>query len=184
MQESGNWIKHGSEEGPDLILFKVRFDEMENPRNGKRMRTVVLEANNSVNLVAVDKFGKIILVRQLRFGTGKMSLEVPGGFIDKGEDPLTAAKRELLEETGYGNGEWSFQGKIAANAVYLDAYVTHFLARNVEKVKETNLDEGEDIEVIKMLPEEVVKAVEREEINHPHSLSALSRVINLWNPQI
>jgi len=175
-----SWIKHHSEKGPELIIFNTRYDFMENPRNGEKMKAVVLESKDSANLVAINTEGKIIMVRQLRFGTGKLSLEVPGGFIDAGEEAVTAAKRELEEESGYTGGSWEYLGKIGSNPVFMDAYVHHFLAKDVVKTKNTQQDDGEDIEVVEMTPDEIREAVQKEEIDHPHSISVLARVLQLW----
>ena len=64
-----------------------------------------------VNVVAVTPEGKIVLVRQFRFGSNSLWLEVPGGVMEKGEDPITAGVRELSEETGYGGGKASLIGQ-------------------------------------------------------------------------
>ena len=91
------WQRVRSESGPDLKLFKARFDWMRNPRNGLEERMIVLEGADSVNVVALTADGGMLFVRQYRFGIGNYTLELPGGIVDKGEAAGEAARRELVE---------------------------------------------------------------------------------------
>ena len=109
------WNILESKKGPDLKLFSSRFDRVENPRNGMRMDAVVIESQDWVNVVALTPGKKIILVKQYRFGTGKVSLEVPAGVVDPGETPVETARRELLEETGYRSDNWKPVGRVESN---------------------------------------------------------------------
>ena len=105
------WTKQRSESGPDLGLLQARFDWMRHPE-GHVLRRLVLESCDWVNVVARDEEERVILVRQYRFGIGACTLEPPGGSVDAGEQPLAAARRELLEETGYGGGRWTPLGEL------------------------------------------------------------------------
>jgi ADP-ribose pyrophosphatase len=175
-----SWKKQRSESGPDLGLFRVRYDHMENPRNGKVLRMVVLESLDSVNVVPVTKEGKIVMVKQYRFGVGEDTLELPGGLLEPGESQEAAARRELAEETGYTGGRWSWLGDVQANPVFMDNQLYHWLAIGVEKTEDLKLDDGEDIEVLELSIEEVKQAVQEGEIQHPHVVSALARVFPIW----
>ncbi len=175
------WTRESSEEGPDLKLFKVRFDYMKNPRNSKIIKMVVLESQDSVNVLAFTPDEKIIMVRQYRFGIGGFTLELPGGLVDPGEDMMVAAQRELLEETGYSGTDWQFLGSIQSNPVFMDSYLHHLVAKGVKRTSDLILDDGEDIEVVFMTLEEIKAAISKGEIAHPHVISALSRYYpNLW----
>src|SRR6476469_5123856 len=77
----------------ELIVERLR-DHSQHPR-------VVLDVPDWCNIIPVRKDGRIVMVRQFRFGAWQPSLEIPGGIVDPGEDPQTAAVRELAEETGY-----------------------------------------------------------------------------------
>jgi len=94
------WKRSRSEAGLDLKIFKVRYDWMVNPRNGRQSRATILETPDWVDIVAVTSDGKIVLVDQFRFGVDAVTTEIPAGIIELGETPLAAAQRELLEETG------------------------------------------------------------------------------------
>lgn len=107
----------------------------------------VLEYPNWVNVVALTDTNKIILVRQYRHGAGESLLEIPGGVIDEGEDSLTAARRELLEETGYWFDSFEKICDLFPNPATSNNITTTYLAKGGKKVQEQELDSQEDIEV-------------------------------------
>lgn len=168
------WQRLSSEVGPDLRLFRARWDEMRNPRNGKSQKMIILQSKDAVNVVAISPKEKMIFVRQYRFGIEAFTLELPGGLADDEEGRVLAAKRELKEETGYVGSEWSELGKVGANPVFMDSYVYHFLAKNVEAKYELALDDGEDIEIVELPVDEVYRKFKAGEFLHPHTLSALA----------
>jgi len=89
----------------------------------------------------------VVLIRQFRFGTAELTLEIPGGLIDAGEAPAAAAARELLEETGYRAAHWTALGTIAPNPAFLRNRLFTFLAEGCTRVADPDPDPGEDIEV-------------------------------------
>jgi 8-oxo-dGTP pyrophosphatase MutT (NUDIX family) len=100
-----------------------------------------------VCIVAETKDGQIIMERQYRHAVDDVLTEIPAGVVEEGEEPLVAAKRELLEETGFAGGEWKPllveypQPGIQDNKMY------SFYAKGVEKVDGQKLDKTEDIHV-------------------------------------
>lgn len=167
------WQRLSSEVGPDLKLFRARWDEMRNPRNKKSQRMIVLQSRDAVNVVAVSLDKKIIFVRQYRFGIGDFTLELPGGLFDMDEAVDAAAKRELREETGYVSNKWSALGKVASNPVFMDSYIHHYLADKAEAKFDLDLDEGEDVEIVALPADEVKRMLHAGEFLHPHTVSAL-----------
>lgn len=179
-----NWKHLRQEQGPDLSLFKVRFDYLKNPRNDKTVRVVVLESNDSVTVIALTARQEIVMVRQLRFGTGRESLELPGGLVDDGEGHEQAAKRELLEETGYGQGKWRYLGRIDSNPVYMNSEVHQWLVSDVQFVQKQQLDEAEHVEVVCVPIDQLKNLAQSGRISHPHTISTLSRVFSLYESEI
>ena len=175
------WEKIGSEPGPELPLFRVRFDVMRHPTSSVTFKRLVLETNDWVNIVAVTSDRKIIMVEQYRFGVGELTTEPVAGMVDSGEEPLDAAKRELLEETGFGEGRWRYLGAVQANPAIHDNLCHQWLAEDVVAVQPPTPDAGEAIHVHLMTLEEIKQAIATGRLMHPLGLSALSRVYPLWD---
>lgn len=107
----------------------------------------VLEYPNWVNVVAITEDDKVIMVKQYRHSGDIISLEIPGGVIDGDEKPFAAAKRELLEETGYLFEDFELVSTIYPNPATSNNQTFCYLATGGKKVQEQNLDEHEDIDV-------------------------------------
>jgi ADP-ribose pyrophosphatase len=175
-----DWKVVDRSDGPDLILFKARYDFCQHPQSGEVLRRIVLESVDWVNMVALTADGRSVMVRQFRFGVGYSTLETPGGMVDPGEDPLTAARRELREETGYTGGTWQYLGAVEPNPAFHNHLCHHFLARDVVPSHGQALSGGEAIRVELMSEAAVRAAVQSGELRHALALSALSRVFDLW----
>ncbi len=174
------WENLGSESGPELPLFRVRFDRMRHPTSYAEFQRMVLETSDWVNVVAITTDGKIVMVEQYRFGVGELTTEPAAGMVDPGEDPLDAAKRELLEETGFGGGHWRSLGSVQANPAIHDNHCHHYLAEDVVIKQAPSPDAGEAIRVHLMTLDEIKEAIANGNLKHPLGLSALSRVFPLW----
>ena len=100
--------------------------------------------------------------------------------MDPGESSGEAARRELLEETGYGNGNWQYLGAVEPNPAIHNHLCHHWLATDVEPVADMDLGAGEAIVLEHLTEAEIVAAVDRGEIKHALALSVLARVYDLW----
>jgi ADP-ribose pyrophosphatase len=106
----------------------------------------VLHEPDWVHVFAQDGDGSVLVVRQFRYAAAALCVELPGGVIDKGETPLAAAKRELLEETGYAASEWIPVGRMYANPARQTNSVHVFAARGLAHPMSQALDDSEEIE--------------------------------------
>lgn len=171
------WKSHGTSPGPDLRIFRTRFDSLENPRTGRVRPALVIESGDWCNVVAKTVDDEFLLVRQFRFGSGDFTLEIPGGAVDPGEDVALAAKRELREETGYVADRWTSLGSVAPNPAFLNNRCHHFLAEGARCVGEPELDQGEDIEVILVSEAELRDSITKGTIDHALALTGLWRAL-------
>lgn len=142
----------------------ARVDKVELPTGAIIDEYYVLEYPDWVNTIAITKDGMFVFVRQYRYAIGKTVNELCAGVIEKGEDPMDAAKRELMEETGFGGGKWQKWMTISANPS-THTNLTHcYLAMDVERMDIQHLDQAEDIEVRLFSREEVMEMLEKGEI--------------------
>jgi ADP-ribose pyrophosphatase len=125
----------------------LRVDQCELPDGRVANEYYVLEYPNWVNVVAITEDNKVIMVKQYRHSGDIISIEIPGGVIDGDEKPVEAAKRELLEETGYLFEDFELVSTIYPNPATSDNQTFCFLAKGGKKVQEQDLDEHEDIDI-------------------------------------
>ena len=142
-------------------LFKrpwltARRDKVQLPDGRINPEYYVLEYPNWINVIAITKTGMFVMVEQYRHGLQDVFTELVGGVIEPGEDPLAAARRELLEETGFAGGDWELYMVISQNPSTSNNYTYCFIARGVEETARQHLDETEDI-AVKLLTEQEVK---------------------------
>ncbi len=124
----------------------------------------VVELPLSATALAFTMEGEIVLIKQYRYPIDEVIYETPGGFIDEGEDAVTGMKRELLEETGYTFESIEPLGRIAANPGVLNCFTELFLATGGRKVAGQHLDHNEEIEIVLVSMEELIRLLKQQEI--------------------
>jgi 8-oxo-dGTP pyrophosphatase MutT (NUDIX family) len=179
--EERAWEVLKTEQGPDLILFQARYDWVRNPRNEKSMKAVILETTDWVNVVAVTPEKKVVVVKQYRFGIQKTTTEIPAGLMEVGESSEQAALRELKEETGYTTDNWKYLGWVEANPAFLNNLCHQWLALDVVKTDQTELDEGEEILVTELSLEQLYSEIKQGRMRNSLTLLALAKVFDLRN---
>ncbi|MHB8762771.1 MAG: NUDIX hydrolase, partial [Deferrisomatales bacterium] len=132
----------------DYRIFTLRRDRAVSPRTGAEHDFIVLETRDWVNVIPVTPEGEVVMVRQYRHGVRGLTLEIPGGLVDREDgDPAEAARRELLEETGYAARELVHLGTVDAQPAFQDNRCHTYLALDVVRVAEPAPDAGEDLRV-------------------------------------
>ena len=142
----------------------ARRDRLELPDGRIIPEYYVREYPNWVNVIAITKDGQFVMERQYRHAARKISLELPCGVMEEGETPLEAAQRELLEETGFGGGQWKKLMELSPNPSAMSNTTHCFLAIGVEKIAEQHLDETEELSVLFMTKEEVKRMLNENQI--------------------
>ncbi len=148
ISEKGKWKVLKSEYLFRRPWLTVRRDCVELPDGRQNPEFYVLEYPDWVNVIAITEDGKFVMERQYRHGLGKTCFEIPAGVIEEGEDPLDAAKRELMEETGYGEGKWRKIMTISGNSSTTDNLSHCYVAEGVRKISGQHLDSTEDLEIV------------------------------------
>lgn len=161
----------------DGKVFKITKDDVELSDGYKTIREVV--HHNGGVVIAAEKDNKIIMVKQFRYPAGEVLYELPAGKLDKGnEDVLSAAKRELEEETGYIANNWESLGFIWTSPGFCNEKLYLFKADNLI-FKGQHLDEGEILDYVEIDKDEVFNMVKDGRINDSKSIAALMRAFKL-----
>lgn len=133
--------------GHDYHVFRTAFVDGTHPRTGAVKRFSLIDSVDWVNVIALTGDDRVVLLRQFRAGIARVCLEIPGGMIEPGEEPVAAAVRELAEETGYGGGTWQLLGKVCPNPAIQGNTLYTVLARGVAPSQPPTPDDGEVLAV-------------------------------------
>jgi ADP-ribose pyrophosphatase len=131
-----------------------------------------------VVMAAITQDGRIVVARQYRHGIEGVSLMLPGGLLEKGEDPLTAAKRELLEETGFASDKWDLLGRFVGNSNYRCGETSLYLARGARKIAEPDHGDLEETEVHLVPLSEIADALRNGAVISLSSAAAISLALS------
>ena len=178
--DPARWERLGAETRLKTRVFEVlSVHYRHGPRQSSRDFSVI-NAPDWVNVIALTRDHQLVLVRQFRFGIDDFSLEVPGGVIEHGEDPVLAAQRELVEETGYSGANARLLGSVRPNPAIQSNFCHLVLVENVEQTHDFAWDTDEEIQVVTKPVEEVLALARSGAITHSLVLNALFLFEGYW----
>jgi len=167
------WKLLSNETLQDCVVFSVARSLVESPSTGQPHPFYRIDASDWVNVVPVTPDGQIVMVRQYRHGLRDVTLEIPGGIVDPGEEPREAAARELLEETGYAATSVEPLGSVNPNPALFGNRVYSFVAHDVRQVSEIRNSATEET-VVELVPRvELTVRLASGEIDHALVVTAL-----------
>src|SRR6476660_8573981 len=152
---------------------KVRLEvhHLESDEGRRHRREIVVHPGAVVVLAFLDA-DTILLIRNRRYAVGQILLELPAGTLDKGEDPMNCAGRELLEETGYLAGRLKPLGNFFSSPGILSAKMYAFAAYDLEK-QTAALEEGEEIELLETTLDQAIRMIRDGQIHDGKTIATL-----------
>lgn len=159
-------------------LFQVTEDEAVDKKTGFHIKRSMVRHPGSAVIMAVDDKKHILLVRQFRLPADKYLWELTAGKVDEGEKPLQAAKRELVEETGYKAKTWTKLASFFVSPGYVQERMTIYLATDLTAGEATPMDD-ERIEAKWFKRKEVAKMIDDGEIDDAKTIIGYYRWLEL-----
>lgn len=163
-------------------VFSLRTDRARSPRTGEEHDFFILESPPWVNVIPLTDAGEVVLIRQYRHGLREVTLEIPGGLIESGDTPESAARRELREETGCTARALVDLGHVHPNPAIQNNRCFTFLALGVTQSGAQELDEKEDIEVLFRPLAEIPAMIRDGRITHSLVIAAFYRYYREYIP--
>lgn len=152
----------------------ARRDAVQLPNGEINDEFYVLEYPDWINVIAITEDGHFVFIRQYRYALDLDSIELCAGVIESNETPEEGARRELLEETGFGGGEWREFMTIGQNPSTCNNLTHCFIAKGVKKLQDQQLDRTEDIEVLILTQDQVL------DLLHSDTLKQALMLAPLW----
>ncbi len=173
MAEGEAWERLKSKRLLETPYFALRSDKLRLPSGAIKDPYYVLERPDAAIIFPLTGEGDVVLVRQYRPPLDLMELGLPAGLVEAGEKPETAARRELLEETGYSGGEWEPLGSVASSPSLKDNWAYLFLARGVQETAPPDPDEHELVETVRVPVERLLGLIRAREIVSSSGVAAI-----------
>jgi 8-oxo-dGTP pyrophosphatase MutT (NUDIX family) len=172
------WLVKKSSAVVDRRWLRVHEQHIVLPHGGEIGEFHLIEAPDWAAILATTEEGQVVFVEQYRHGAKRTSLELPAGVIDAGENALDAARRELLEETGYAADHIEPLLTVNTEPSRHTNRAHFFVARGARLVAKQNVDPSEHISVVLLDPREILGAIERGHILHGVHVGAILMAAN------
>jgi 8-oxo-dGTP pyrophosphatase MutT (NUDIX family) len=173
LADGAAWERLRSERLLQTPYFALRSDKLRLPGGAVKDPYYVVERPDAAIIFPLTGEGEAVLVRQYRPPLERMELGLPAGLVEESEKPEAAARRELLEETGYSGGEWEPLGALASSPSLKDNWAYLFLARGVEEVAPPDPDEHELVETVRVPIGELLGLIRAGEIVSSSGVAAV-----------
>ena len=143
------WERLASEIAYACRIFTIRRDRSRFSRDAAEHDFHVLESGDWVNIIPITRAHEVVLVRQFRHGIRDCTLEIPGGMVDATDaSPFVAARREMIEESGYDSDRVEALGSIHPNPAIQSNVCHSFVAYDAEERHDTHFDTTEETDVV------------------------------------
>ena len=181
MSEIKPWKRKKSRLLSDCRIFNLKESVSISPRTGKEHDFYFIETADWVNVVPITKDNELVCIRQFRHGSEQITLEIPGGLVEKGEPAHLAGARECLEEPGFRATNLESVGVLNPNPAIFGNRLHTFLARDVVQVSEISNTSTEQTELNLIPMSEVPDLLMSGEIDHALVAATLWRVLYMLN---
>jgi len=178
----GSWRELSRETVADARIFTLERSMAESPVDGQARAFHRIRSVDWAQLLPITANNEAVMVRQYRHGPQRMTLEMPGGLIDPGEDPATAAQRECLEETGYRARSVYPLGSVNPNPALFAHRLYSFYATDVEPERAIQNTGSEVTEVVLVPVADLEGLLLAGEIEHALVVGALWRYLRFHGP--
>ena len=162
----------------DGEILNLRLDTI-TTKGGKRAQREVIEHRPAVVIIPIDGDENVILVKQYRHPIGLDLLEAPAGIIEDGEEPDSAAMRELREETGYASRNLRLLGGFWSSPGFTDEYLYGYIAKDLF-ANQLPMDEDEEITIVRIPMQKVKKLIRYGEIQDAKTITMLLLTIHVF----
>lgn len=171
--EPARWEKLSHSKQATTRIFDLLSVRYRHPVRSTERDFVVVDAPDWVNVIAVTPDDRVVLVRQFRYGINEFSLEIPGGVIEAGEDPLVAGLRELREETGFSGAPAGLLGSVHPNPAIQSNRCHFVLVEGAVQTDPLQWDADEELHLTTLPVAEVFALARAGGISHGLVLDAL-----------
>jgi 8-oxo-dGTP pyrophosphatase MutT (NUDIX family) len=173
-----DWREVSREPIAECRIFSVERSTAESPTERARHSFYRIVSDDWAQIIPVTTAGEVVLVEQYRHGARRVTLEIPGGLVEAGEDPAVAAMRECLEETGYRAAAVTALGTVNPNPALFANSLHTFFAEGVERVADIQNTSTEHTAVVLVPLRQLAERLRSGEIDHGLVAAALWRYLH------